>query len=42
VQLELWGADRKAQLLSKLIGLPVEVVGPAGVAVTSNAEAEGE
>jgi exopolyphosphatase/guanosine-5'-triphosphate,3'-diphosphate pyrophosphatase len=42
VQLELWGADRKARLLSKLIGLPVEVVGPAGVAVTSNAEAEGE
>ncbi len=42
VQLELWGADRKARLLEKLAGLPVEIVGPAGVTAISDAKPEGE
>jgi len=42
VQLELWGADRKSRLLEKLARLPVEVVGPAGIAASSNSRTEGE
>ncbi|MGH7713279.1 MAG: HD domain-containing protein, partial [Gemmatimonadaceae bacterium] len=30
MRLELWGASRKSQLLSKVAGVPVEVVGPDG------------
>jgi exopolyphosphatase/guanosine-5'-triphosphate,3'-diphosphate pyrophosphatase len=30
LRLELWGASRKAQLLSELIGVPVEIIGPDG------------
>ncbi len=33
IRLELWGANRKAALLSKLIGIPVEVVAPDGTVV---------
>ncbi|MFI5312238.1 MAG: Ppx/GppA phosphatase family protein [Gemmatimonadales bacterium] len=30
LRLELWGASRKAGLLSELIGIPVEIIGPDG------------
>lgn len=30
LRLELWGAGRKADLLTELAGVPVEIVGPAG------------
>jgi exopolyphosphatase/guanosine-5'-triphosphate,3'-diphosphate pyrophosphatase len=30
LRLELWGASRKAGLLSELIGVPVEIIGPDG------------
>ena len=42
IQLELWGADRKARLLGKVAGVPVRIVGPAGAVVTSDAKTEGE
>ena len=35
VRLELWGANRKSELLATVAGRPVEVVGPDGKAVTS-------
>ncbi|MCC6318325.1 MAG: Ppx/GppA family phosphatase [Gemmatimonadaceae bacterium] len=31
VRLELWGANRKSDLLARVTGLPVEVIGPDGV-----------
>lgn len=34
VRLELWGASRKSELLSKVAGVPVEIVGPSGEVVT--------
>jgi exopolyphosphatase/guanosine-5'-triphosphate,3'-diphosphate pyrophosphatase len=34
VKLELWGASRKAKLLSKAAGAPVEIVDPSGRAVS--------
>lgn len=34
LRLELWGAVRKAELLSDALGLPVEFVGPEGSTVT--------
>ena len=33
IRLELWGASRKADLLERLAGLPVEIVGPGGEVV---------
>jgi exopolyphosphatase/guanosine-5'-triphosphate,3'-diphosphate pyrophosphatase len=30
LRLELWGASRKAALLARLIGVPVEIIGPDG------------
>ncbi|MCC6770116.1 MAG: Ppx/GppA family phosphatase [Gemmatimonadaceae bacterium] len=33
LRLELWGANRKSALLSKLIGVPVEIVAPDGSVV---------
>lgn len=31
LRLELWGASRKARLLERMVGVPVEVAGPDGV-----------
>ena len=39
LRLELWGASRKAGLLSQLIGVPVEIVGPRGKAFQPEEEA---
>lgn len=36
LRLELWGASRKAQLLAKVAGVPVEVIGPDGKPVRGN------
>ena len=33
IRLELWGASRKADLLERLSGMPVEVIGPGGEVV---------
>ena len=35
LRLELWGAHRKSQLLAKLAGVPVEIVGPGGEVYSS-------
>lgn len=35
LRLELWGASRKADLLARVAGLPVEIVGPGGELLTS-------
>ncbi|MGI8619864.1 MAG: HD domain-containing protein [Gemmatimonadaceae bacterium] len=42
IQLELWGAHRKAKLLQKIVGIPLEIMGPAGVTAVSDAETQGE
>ena len=34
LRLELWGASRKSELLSRLAGLPVEIVGLDGEVLT--------
>ena len=36
MRLELWGASRKATLLSRVTGIPVEVIGPEGVVAASS------
>jgi exopolyphosphatase/guanosine-5'-triphosphate,3'-diphosphate pyrophosphatase len=33
IRLELWGANRKSAMLSKLIGTPIEIVAPDGTVV---------
>ena len=33
IRLEMWGASRKADLLERLAGMPVEVIGPGGEVV---------
>jgi exopolyphosphatase/guanosine-5'-triphosphate,3'-diphosphate pyrophosphatase len=33
LRLELWGANRKRALLEKVVGLPIEIVGPDGEVV---------
>ena len=33
MRLELWGASRKSDMLAKLAGVPVEIIGPDGLAV---------
>jgi exopolyphosphatase/guanosine-5'-triphosphate,3'-diphosphate pyrophosphatase len=35
-RLELWGAHRKSQLLAKVAGVPVEIVGTDGTVFSSN------
>ena len=35
-RLELWGAHRKSQLLAKVAGVPVEIVGADGTVFSSN------
>ena len=37
MRLELWGANRKARLLAKVAGIPVEIVGPDGQVVSESA-----
>jgi exopolyphosphatase/guanosine-5'-triphosphate,3'-diphosphate pyrophosphatase len=37
LRIELWGAARKASLLERMVKEPVELVGPGGKAVTSDA-----
>lgn len=41
MRLEIWGAHRKSALLAKVVGRPVEIVGPDG-SVLSSAELETE
>jgi hypothetical protein len=38
IRLELWGASRKSDLLARLAGLPVEVVGPGGEVVRASGD----
>jgi exopolyphosphatase / guanosine-5'-triphosphate,3'-diphosphate pyrophosphatase len=33
MRLELWGASRKSDMLARLVGVPVEVIGPDGLVV---------
>ncbi len=40
LRLELWGASRKASLLSELAGIPVEIVAPDGTVVEARREDE--
>ena len=42
MRLEMWGASRKAGLLAKLAGSPVEIVGPDGRAFSSSEVDEAE
>jgi exopolyphosphatase/guanosine-5'-triphosphate,3'-diphosphate pyrophosphatase len=37
MRLELWGASRKSRLLADVAGVPVEIVGPNGVVLSSEA-----
>lgn len=39
LRLELWGANRKRELLEELAGLPVEIVSPDGLVVEDSADA---
>lgn len=39
LRLELWGAHRKSQLLATIAGVPVEIVGPNGAVLSSDAVA---
>jgi hypothetical protein len=41
IRLDLWGAARKSRLLSRVAGVPVEIVAPDGSVLTYDAE-EGE
>jgi hypothetical protein len=41
VRLDLWGASRKSELLSKVARIPVEVVAPDGT-VISPQDSDGE
>ena len=41
LHLELWGGARKAQLLERVIGLPVEIVGPGGKPVRGDEHDDG-
>ena len=36
LRLELWGASRKAELLSEICGRPVQIVAPGGAVITSD------
>jgi len=40
VRLDLWGASRKAELLSKVVGVPVEIVAPDGTVVSPREDDE--
>jgi exopolyphosphatase/guanosine-5'-triphosphate,3'-diphosphate pyrophosphatase len=42
LRLELWGANRKSALLSKLIGVPVEIVAPDGSVVEGGEGTKGD
>lgn len=35
IQLEMWGANRKSELLAMVVGVPVEIVGPDGRVLSS-------
>jgi len=35
MRLEMWGANRKSELLARIAGVPVEVVAPDGRALSS-------
>ncbi|HET7457377.1 MAG TPA: Ppx/GppA phosphatase family protein [Gemmatimonadaceae bacterium] len=41
LRLELWGASRKRALLEKVVGLPVEIVGPDGEVVHGDEQDDG-
>jgi exopolyphosphatase/guanosine-5'-triphosphate,3'-diphosphate pyrophosphatase len=38
LRLDLWGASRKAELLSKVVRVPVEIVAPDGTVVAPNVD----
>jgi exopolyphosphatase/guanosine-5'-triphosphate,3'-diphosphate pyrophosphatase len=42
MRLEMWGANRKSELLAKVAGLPVEIVAPDGRALSSDDVLAGE
>jgi exopolyphosphatase/guanosine-5'-triphosphate,3'-diphosphate pyrophosphatase len=42
MRLEMWGANRKSELLAQVAGVPVEVVAPDGRALSSNDVQAGE
>jgi len=40
LRLELWGASRKGDLLARVVGRPVEIVGPDGAVVEPEEEGQ--
>jgi hypothetical protein len=38
----MWGANRKSQLLERVAGVPIEVVGPDGQVLSSSEVESGE
>jgi hypothetical protein len=36
MRLEMWGANRKSELLATIAGVPVEIVAPDGRALSSD------
>jgi exopolyphosphatase/guanosine-5'-triphosphate,3'-diphosphate pyrophosphatase len=42
MRLEMWGANRKSEMLAKLAGVPIEIVAPDGRALSSDDLQEGE
>jgi exopolyphosphatase/guanosine-5'-triphosphate,3'-diphosphate pyrophosphatase len=42
MRLEMWGANRKSELLAELAGVPVEIVAPDGSVLSSDAIDSGE
>jgi exopolyphosphatase / guanosine-5'-triphosphate,3'-diphosphate pyrophosphatase len=42
MRLEMWGANRKSELLAQVAGIPVEIVAPDGRALSSNDVQAGE
>ena len=42
MRLEMWGANRKSELLAKVAGVPIEIVAPDGRALSSNDVQAGE
>ena len=42
MRLEMWGANRKSEMLAELVGVPVEIVAPDGRVLSSEGIEEGE
>ena len=42
MRLEMWGANRKSELLAKVAGVPIEIVAPDGRVLSSDDIESGE